>query len=106
MSHSTFDQVIDCSGITAAECSDSLLDALGHCDALKLKADHGADIVHGSVSIVHNSPPLAHEVTVEIYDADEDPNENHDTIMRRPEPTPGTAELKQRATRKWLKTLA
>jgi hypothetical protein len=94
--------LVDCSGITADECSDSLLEALGHCDALKLKADHDADIVHGSVSIVHNSLPVAHEVTVVIYDADENPNENHSTLIRCPERIPNTAELKQRA-RKWLK---
>jgi len=103
MPHSTFQQVIDCSGIAAAECSDRLLDALGHCDDLKLKANHDADTVHGSVSVVHNSPPLAHEVTVAIYDADEDPNESHTTMLRCPEHIPGVVELKQRANRKWLK---
>jgi len=103
MPHCTFNQVIDCSGVTAAECTDSLLDALGHSDDLKLKANHDSDIVHGSVSIVHNSPPVAHEVTVEIYDADEGPNENHATMVRCPEHIPGATELRQRANRNWLK---
>lgn len=101
MPHSTFEQVIDCSGMTAAACSDNLLKALGHCETLKLKATHPGDIVHGSVSIVHNLPPLTHEVTVEIYGTDEEPNESHATSHRCPGHIPEAAELEQRANREW-----
>lgn len=75
--------------------------ALGHGVDLKLRAEHSADIVHGSVTIVHNSPPIPHEVRVELYDADEDPCERHVTIFRCPENMPSTAELKQRAIVGW-----
>lgn len=100
--HVYHEEILDCSGLTADECSDRLLDALGHCDALKLKAAHDSDTVHGSVSIVHNSPPLAHAVTLVIYDADEGPNEYHSTFLCCPERTPSAIEIKQRAG-KWLK---
>lgn len=101
MSHCTFDQVIDCSEITPAVCSDRLVVALGHGDDLKLKADRESDVVHGSVTIIHNLPPEPHEVTVDMYDADEEPCAEHLTTFRRPDSMPATADLKQRAQSGW-----
>jgi hypothetical protein len=101
MSHCTFDQVIDCSTITSTECSNRLLVALGHGADFKLRANNVNDVVHGSVSIVHNSPPEAHEITVEMYDADEEPCEAHQTTFRCLEIMPSTSDLKQRAYDGW-----
>jgi hypothetical protein len=101
MSHCTFDHVIDCSGIDPSACSDSLLDALGHGDDLKLRADVENDVVHGSVTIIHNPPPIPHEVTVNLYDTDEEPGEGHQTTFRCSDNMPSTSELKQRARNGW-----
>jgi hypothetical protein len=102
MSHCTFEQVIDCSAITSSACSDSLLDALGHCADFKLRADGENDVVHGSVTIIHNSPPIPHEVTVELYDTDEEPCEGHQTTFRCSNNMPSTLDLKQRAFDGWV----
>jgi len=101
MSRYTFGQVIDCSEITPSACSDRLLIAIGHGIDFKLRADGENDIVHGSVAIKHDSPPAQHEVTVNLYDADEDPCEGHQTTFRRPDNMPSTSELIQRAHDGW-----
>jgi hypothetical protein len=101
MSHCTFEQVIDCSAIEPSACSDRLLVALGHGDDFKLRADSATDVVHGSVAIVHNSPPDPHEVTVDMYDADEGPCAEHQTTFRCPDSMPSTADLQQRAQDGW-----
>jgi hypothetical protein len=101
VSNCTFEQVIDCSERTAFECSDRLLVALGHGADFKLRADEANDVVHGSVSILHNPLPEAHEVTVEMYDAGEDPCADHQTTLRCPDNMPSASELKQRAQNGW-----
>ena len=65
--------VIDCSEMTAAECSDACLVALGHGLGFKLKADDPTDIVNGSITIAHNFPPEPHEFYIEVYEQDEAP---------------------------------
>jgi len=67
------EKLIDCSAITAAECSDKILAALGHSVGFNLKAATPDDTVHGWVSITHNDAPLKHVVEIECYEADEAP---------------------------------
>jgi len=64
----------DCSSMTAAACSDAVLVALGHGPEFALMAVNPDSTVHGSVSIVHASPPEQHEITVTLYDFDEAPD--------------------------------
>jgi len=68
--HITHELLIDCSSITATECSDKCLEALGHGVDFNLKASTATDTCHGSVSIDHGTP---HIITVECYEHDEAP---------------------------------
>ena len=98
------DKVIDCSAITAEACSDRCLAALGHKADFALMAETPTSTVHGSVSIVHNDPPEAHIVTVDVYDADEAPTaqmvhgqlEGRQSTLKRPDPMPTEQEIKVR----------
>ena len=93
----TYTKVIDCSAITAAECSDKCLVALGHSQTFKLKADTPDDVLHGSVSIVHNVPPLPHVIEIECYEQDKLPTIKLDgrrSTLKRPVVMPTENELK------------
>jgi hypothetical protein len=102
--HVIHNKVIDCSAMTAAECSDQMLVELQHGTDFKLRADTGTDTLHGSVTIVHNVPPEPHEITVEIYEVDDLPEvrmvhgviEGRSSTLKRPTIMPTQAEINQR----------
>ena len=94
--HVIHNKVIDCSAMTAAECSDQMLVELQHGTDFKLRADTPDDTVHGSVSIVHNTPPEPHEIIVEIYDEDDAPTEGHRSTLKRPGSMPTEAAIRAR----------
>lgn len=85
-------RIIACT--SAVACSDTFLTKLGHGPTLTLKATLPTDIVHGSITIAHNQPPLAHEITVEIYDAVELPNAAHQSTLAKPAVIPTEAAIK------------
>jgi hypothetical protein len=80
--HLEHQRIIDCSAMLASECSDKCLVALEHCSDFALRADVPTDTVHGSVTIVHNAPPIPHEFIVEVYEADEAPTSRQSTLKR------------------------
>jgi len=69
----THELLIDCSAMTAAECSDACLAALGHGPDFNLKASTPTDTCHGSVTIFHADAPNMHQITIECYDHHEEP---------------------------------
>ena len=89
-------KLIDCSGITAAECSDLFLVALGHGIGFRLRADNRTDTVHGAVTIVHNLPPIAHEISVEVYEQEEGPNARHRSTLRPPLIMPTAQDIRNK----------
>ena len=89
-------KVIDCSGMDSSTCSDLLLAKLQHGPNFKLRPDFPVDTVHGSVTIAHNLPPDAHEITIDIYDADEPPTADHRSTLRRPAVMPSQAMIRDR----------
>ena len=86
--HVIHQKVIDCSVMTAAECSNICLAALQHGPNFKLKADASDDVLHGGISIVHNHPPEPHEITVEIYEEEDLPLAGRLSTFQRPDPMP------------------
>ena len=94
--HVNHQKIIDCSEMTAAECSDLCLAALQHGPNFKLKADVSDDVLHGGVSIVHNHPPEPHEITVEIYEEEDLPSIGRLSIFQRPDPMPSAEIIKER----------
>jgi len=88
--------ILDCSAIPVIECSDAILVALEHGPAFKLKADLPTDTVHGSITVGHNLPPEAHEITVEIYESDEAPVEGRESSLNRPGVMPTASILRAR----------
>jgi hypothetical protein len=80
--HLEHQRIIDCSTMLASECSDMCLVALEHCSDFALRADVSTDTVHGSVTIVHNVPPIPHEFLVEVYEVDEASTERQSTLKR------------------------
>ena len=94
--HVIHNKVLDCSAMTAAECSDACLVALQHGADFSLRADTPTDTVHGTVSIVHSDPPEPHIITVDVYDVDEAPAtkmvhgqvEGRQSTLKRPDPMP------------------
>jgi hypothetical protein len=71
-------KIIDCLGIGSEECTKKALTALGDNAGFNLSAKSENDTVNGSVTIVHDAPPLHHLITVEIYE-----------VFSRPDPNPG-----------------
>jgi hypothetical protein len=98
------EKLIDCTSMTPAECSDACLAALQHGSDFALKANAPTDTVHGTVSIVHNDPPEAHIITVNVYDADEAPTaqmvhgtmQGRQSTLKRPDPMPTEQVIKDR----------
>jgi hypothetical protein len=90
------ERVIDCSSITPAECSDACLAALQHGADFALRADTSGSTVHGTVIIIHNYPPLAHEITVEVYESDESPIAGRESTIRRPTVMPTDQTIRDR----------
>jgi len=90
------EKIIDCSAIQAEACSDSCLTALGHGADFALMAETEDATVHGNVMILHNLPPLAHEITVEIYGADESPVEGRKTNIKRPTVMPTDQSIRDK----------
>ena len=94
--HLVHQRLIDCSTMSAAECSDMCLAALQHGPDFALQADMPTDTVHGAVTIVHSDPPEPHIITVHVYDVDEDPTakmvhgrvEGRQSTLKRPDPMP------------------
>jgi len=84
-------RVISCTD--TGQCSDDFLTRLGHGAGKKLKADNDTDTVHGSITIVHNQPPAAHDITVEFYDTAESPTSGHDTTLAVTSPMPTEADV-------------
>ena len=99
-----YQKVIDCTAIELSACSDSLLEALGHDTDFNLRADAVDDTLHGSVTILHNDPPTAHEIAVNVYDADEAPTAvlvhgvwvGRRSTLRRPDPMPSEHTITDR----------
>jgi predicted kinase len=102
--HVIHNVVLDCSAMLPTECSDACLVALQHGVAFALKANAPTDTVHGTVSIVHNDPPEAHIITVNVYDADEAPTAQmvhgevvgRQSTLKRPDPMPTEQAIKDR----------
>ena len=98
------EKLFNCTSMTPTECSDACLVALQHGSDFALKADNPTDTVHGNVSIVHNDPPEAHIITVNVYDSDEDPTaqmvhgqlEGRQSTLKRPAPMPTEQAIKDR----------
>jgi len=96
--------LIDCTAITPGSCSDKVLAALHHGSNFRLRADSPTDTVHGAVSIVHHEPPILHEVTIELYEAAEEPTahiENgsvfgRESTLQRSSDIPSASTLKER----------
>lgn len=89
----THEILIDCSEKTPIACSDTVLRSLGHGPRFSLRADNPADVVNGSVSIVHNDPPDTHLISVELYEVKQLPTaywENGELVGREStlEPAP------------------
>jgi len=89
----THEILIDCSEMTPIACSDDVLQSLRHGPGFSLRAEKPADVVNGSVSIVHNDPPEPHLITVELYEIKELPTaywENGELVGREStlEPAP------------------
>jgi len=93
------EMMIDCSGMLSSECSDEIVGLLGHSRDFSLRADTHTAIVHGSVTIAHASPPEVHQISMELYDQDEPPNRAHRTTLKRPDPMPTEAIIKERLNR-------
>ncbi len=91
--HTTHELLIDCSNITAAECSDKCLVALGHGTDFCLKASTATDTCHGAVSIDHGTP---HIITVECYDHDEAPVGERESTLACCADMPTAQTLKDR----------
>lgn len=91
--------ILSCSSPTA--CSDQFVARLGHGPSFKMKYDRAGDVAHGSVTIAHRQPPLAHQVRVEIYEQDEAPGHgprygSHDVHVKRPLVIPTEQDIRQR----------
>lgn len=91
----TFNLPIICADPLA--CSNMLLDQLGHGPTFKLMADHPADAVHGSISILHT--PGDHLIMVDLYDQDEAPTDRRTVRLVAHPNKPTKAELLDRLTK-------
>jgi hypothetical protein len=89
----THELLIDCSNITAVECSDKCLEALGHGVDFCLKASTPTDTCNGSVTIDHGTP---HIVIVECYDHDEAPCDGRESTLACCADMPTEQTLKDR----------
>src|SRR3990167_6177529 len=80
----THEMVFNCMGLglSPAQCSDLLLARLGHGPNFTLRADRADDTVHGAVMIRHEWPPVPHIIRVELYQADELPRGNRQTVLK------------------------
>jgi|TARA_R110000751_G_scaffold273048_1_gene373741 hypothetical protein len=100
----THTKIINCSAITAEECSDNILAALGHGAAFKLKADTPDDTVHGSVCVTHHEHPTPHTIEIEVYEQDSFPStlivrgkpEGRRSTLKRPEVMPTQTSLQEK----------
>ena len=92
------ERLFDCSAMEADECGELCLVALQHGPSFKLKADSETDIVNGSLTIVHASPPELHQIWVEVYDVDSPPDRatSRESALKRPAVMPTEETLKTR----------
>ena len=58
----------------------------------KLHADKKNDVVNGSISIYHAQP---HQITIEFYDKNEEPNDKHTTKFSKLSQIPSESEIKK-----------
>lgn len=79
------------------QCSNALLEKLGHGPTFKLMADHPGDSVHGSLSVLHN--PGDHLIIIELYDQDEAPTDRRTVRLIAHPNQPTKAELFDRLTK-------
>ena len=97
-------KIIDCTAIELSACSDNILVSLEHGTDFKLRADAPGDILHGSVSILHNDPPVPHQIVVTVYDVDEAPTAimvhgalvGRQSTLKRPSAMPTEQNIKDR----------
>jgi len=97
-------KLINCESKSPLDCSDLILDALGHSVDFSLKTETSTDTVHGSVAILHNDPPELHQITVEVYETDEAPTatsihgmmHGRQSTLKRPDPMPTEQVIKDR----------
>ena len=94
--HITHKINIDCLNMEVLDCHQRCMAGFGHGPDFKLQADAPDDIVNGSVTISHNTPPGEHNIVIELYDQDEAPNDQHDTTFKKADPMPTEEELIQR----------
>lgn len=102
--HVVHTKIVDCLAMTAEECSDQCLVALGHGPGFKLRADTPDDVVHGAVTIAHNFPPEPHEISVDVYEQDDLPNtrlvhgrlEGRRSTLKRPAVMPTARAIRDR----------
>ena len=89
-------RVMDCKTLTPAQCSDTVLTALGHGPDLKLKAGTATDTVHGAVTIEWCEPmPCEVAIQVDIYEHDDRPKtKGHKSTLKRPVVVPSEIDIK------------
>jgi len=104
MMHVELTQIIDCSGIGSGECTERALTALGNSPEFNLRARSEDATVHGSITIVHDSPPEPHLISVEIYEANvsaEPEDGGRKSTLARPTIFPTERQINDRLT-KWV----
>ena len=75
------------------KCSDNILNELEEEFSCKLMARTNNDIVNGSVSILHT--PNNHDIRIEFYDKNEEPNSEHKTTLKKLGKIPTESEIKK-----------
>ena len=88
-----YETVITCGAMTPAECTETVLAALGHGPSFKLKADTPTDTVHGSVTIFWKSPPEKSLIRVEVYEVADPPTGGRKSTLARPLTMPKVKEI-------------
>ena len=63
--------------IHSTQCSLEIQEQLEAQLGVKLHADRRGDTVNGSLSILHQQPPLSHLIDVTLYEQDDPPSERH-----------------------------
>jgi hypothetical protein len=74
-------------------CSHNIMEKLESKLNCKLHADKKNDIVNGSLSIYHSN--LEHQITIDFYDKNEEPNSKHATKFNKLSKIPTESDIKK-----------
>lgn len=66
-------------------CMNTILNKLETETGLKFHAETDTDTVNGSVTVLHTPD---HKITVTIYDKNENPNQEHNSTLKKPSKIP------------------